>query len=293
MTASLVRLPATAPLTDIIAALDADGAAIAEDFLAPEQLESLNADFDRIVGRLAPGVRNPTMAVMEEFYGGSTVRFDGLPGKSAAFVEAMQSPVLTGLADHYLLPHCLDYLFNTGQFIEIRPGETAQRLHRDEDAWRFGPLIAEGPRAQLEVEAMVALSDFTAANGATQVVPGSHLWPADREPEPEEILQAEMPAGSALLYLGSTVHGGGANRTAAEARRGMFVGYVVGWLRTEENMFLTVPLDQVRGFPRRVQEVLGYKAHRAIGVVDVGDPGAVLTRQAPGAVRVQMSNKSL
>ena len=275
---ALRRLDATAPIDDFIAELDANGAAIVENFLAPGQLEGLNADFDRIVAGLAPGVRKPTMAAMVDFYGDTTVRFDGLPGKSPAFVEVMQSPVLTGLADHYLLPHCLDYLFNTGQFIEIRPGETAQRLHRDEDAWRFGPLIAEGPRAQLEVEAMVALSDFTAANGATQVVPGSHLWPAGREPEPAEILQAEMPAGSALLYLGSTIHGGGANRTTAEARRGMFVGYVVGWLRTEENMFLTVPLEQVRGFPRRVQEVLGYKAHRAIGVVDVGDPGAVLAR---------------
>lgn len=278
MTASLARLPATAPIADIVAALDADGAAIVEDFLAPARLEALNADFDRVVETLAPGVRRPTMPAMEEFYGATTVRFDGLPGKSAAFVEVMQSPVLTGLADRYLLPHCLDYLFNTGQFIEIRPGETAQRLHRDEDAWRFGPLIATGPRAQLEVEAMVALSGFTAENGATQVVPGSHLWPADREPEPQEILQAEMPAGAALLYLGSTIHGGGANRTEAEIRRGMFVGYVVGWLRTEENMFLTVPLEQVRGFPRRVQELLGYKAHRAIGVVDVGDPGVVLTR---------------
>lgn len=278
MPARLARFPASAPLDDLAGTLDADGALIVEGFLAPERLEALNADFDRIAAGLAPGVRHPTMAAMEEFYGATTVRFDGLPAKSAAFVEVMQSPVLTGLADRYLLPHCLDYLFNTGQFIEIRPGETAQRLHRDEDAWRFGPLIAEGPRAQLEVEAMVALSDFTAANGATQVVPGSHLWPADREPEPAEILQAEMPAGSALVYLGSTIHGGGANRTMADARRGMFVGYVVGWLRTEENMFLTVPLDRVRGFPKRVQELLGYKAHRAIGVVDVGDPGAVLAR---------------
>lgn len=274
---SLQRLAAAAPAADLIATLDADGAAIVEGFLTPERLETLNADFDRIADRLAPGIRHPADPYMEEFYGATTVRFDGLPARSAAFVEVMQSPVLTGLADHYLLPHCLDYLFNTGQFIEIRPGETAQPLHRDEDAWRFGPLIATGPRPQLEVEAMVALSGFTAANGATQVVPGSHLWPADREPEPAEILQAEMPAGDALFYLGSTLHGGGANRTEAEIRRGMFVGYVVGWLRTEENMFLTVPLEQVRGFPKRVQEVLGYKAHRGIGVVDVGDPGAVLT----------------
>ena len=85
-----------------------------------------------------------------------------------------------------------------------------------------------------------------------------------------------MPAGSAVFYLGSTVHGGSANRTRDVRRRGMFVGYVLGWLRTEENMFLSVPLEKVRAMPRRVQELLGYKAVRALGVVDVGDPMALL-----------------
>ena len=85
-----------------------------------------------------------------------------------------------------------------------------------------------------------------------------------------------MSAGSALFYLGSVLHGGGANRTSQEQRRGMFVGYVVGWLRTEENSFLTVPRDRVRSLPLRVRELLGYKAHSAIGVADVGDPMALL-----------------
>ena len=209
---------------------------------------------------------------MVEFYGHSTVRIDGLPAKSRTFLEVMLSPLLLEAADHFLLPNCQDYLFNTGQLIQIGPDETAQRLHRDEDAWSQVP----APRPQLEVEAMFALSDFTAANGATRVVPGSHRWPLQRAPEPEDIIQAEMQAGSALFYLGSTIHGGGANRTADERRRGMFLGYVVGWLRTEENTFLTVPIDKVRAMPRRVQELLGYKAHRAIGVVDVGSPMKLL-----------------
>ena len=123
---------------------------------------------------------------------------------------------------------------------------------------------------------MFALTDFTAANGATRVVPGSHRWPLDRDAEPQEIIQAEMKAGSALFYLGSTIHGGGANRTESEWRRGMFLGYVVGWLRTEENTFLTVPIDQARTMPQRIQELLGYKAHMAIGVVDVGSPMKLL-----------------
>jgi ectoine hydroxylase-related dioxygenase (phytanoyl-CoA dioxygenase family) len=125
---------------------------------------------------------------------------------------------------------------------------------------------------------MFALSDFTAANGATRVVPGSHRWDAERKPRPEEVTQARMKAGSALFYLGSAIHGGGANTTSDQFRRGMFLGFVVGWLRTEENSFLTVPLEKVRTLPTRVQELLGYKAHGAIGVVDVGSPMALLNQ---------------
>ena len=85
-----------------------------------------------------------------------------------------------------------------------------------------------------------------------------------------------MKAGSALFYLGSTLHGGGTNTTIDEWRRGMFFGFVVGWLRTEENMFLTVPLEDTKKMPVRCQELLGYKAHQGIGVVDVGSPMALL-----------------
>ena len=56
----------------------------------------------------------------------------------------------------------------------------------------------------------------------------------------------------------------------------MFYGYVVGWLRTGENMFLTVPIDKVRHMPTRVQELLGYKALGGVGVFDVGSPMVLL-----------------
>jgi len=272
MTPKLERLKNTDKSSDICEILDRDGAVIVEGILEPGQLADLNGELDRYAHKTAPGLRHPSHEQMIEFYGHSTVRLDGLPAKSETFRDIMLLPQLTETADHFLLPNCDDYLFNTGQLIQIGPGETAQMLHRDEDAWRNFP----APRPPLEIEAMFALTDFTIANGATQVVPGSHRWPLDREAKPEEITQAEMATGSALFYLGSAIHGGGTNTTTDEHRRGMFLGYVIGWLRTEENTFLTVPIEQVREMPLRVQELLGYKAHIGIGVADVGSPMELL-----------------
>lgn len=252
--------------------LERDGAAIVEGALDQQQLTNLNSEVDDVIAETAPGLRHATSEYFVELFGTNTIRLDGLPAKSKTFLEIMQLPLLSGVADELLLPNCEDYLLNTGQLIQIGPGETPQDIHRDEEAWSF----FKDPKPLLEVEAMFALTDFTIANGATQVVPGSHLWPPDRKAKPEEITQAEMIAGSALFYLGSTLHGGGANTTENEWRRGMFFGFVIGWLRTEENVFLTVPIDEVRKMPVRCQELLGYKAHEGIGVVDVGSPMALL-----------------
>ena len=206
--------------------------------------------------------------IIRDFYGYKTVRIDGLPGKSTTFVEMIRHPALLAAADHFLLPNCYRYTLNTGQLIEIRPGETAQALHRDEAAWlHFRP-----PRPQMSVEAMFALTEFTRGNGGTRIVPGSHRWDQSRTPEDDEIVAAEMAAGSAVVYLGNTLHGGSANRTPDANRRGMFMGFCLGWLRTEENFFLSTPIEAVRGMPQQVQELLGYEAHLGIGVVDVGSP---------------------
>jgi ectoine hydroxylase-related dioxygenase (phytanoyl-CoA dioxygenase family) len=135
------------------------------------------------------------------------------------------------------------------------------------------------PHPEVQVASVIALVDFTADNGATRVVPGSHRWPRDRVAAPEELVPAEMAAGSAIVYLGSTLHGGGANTAADVRRRGMHVSYCLGWLRTEENQYLATPIDVVRTLPRRSQALLGYAAHDALaagggylGTVEVQDP---------------------
>lgn len=129
----------------------------------------------------------------------------------------------------------------------------------------------------------MALVDFTRENGATRLIPGSHQWELERTPEESEGVYAEMPAGSAVIYLGSTIHGGGANSTQDPWRRGMHLSYVLGWLRTEENHYLATPPEIARSLPRQAQQLLGYAAHDALamgggylGALDLRDPADML-----------------
>jgi len=72
-----------------------------------------------------------------------------------------------------------------------------------------------------------------------------------------------MPAGSAVIYLGGTIHAGGANTTSIP-RRGAHLSYCLGWLRTEENNYLSTPPAVAAKLPRRAQELLGYALHDSI-----------------------------
>lgn len=265
----------------LIQAIDRDGVAMVSDVIAPEQLASFNGEFDQIIRAAQPGTPNH-LEWLKDFMGHKTVRIDGLPGKSKGFVELLQHPLALGMADHYLLPACMHYLLSTAQLIEIQTEETVQQLHRDDSAWIHAPIptardVAPGTDTQqLEVIVLYALSDFTADNGATRVVPGSHRWPLNRKPQDHEVVAAEMPAGSAIYYLGKTLHGGGPNTTSNTMRRALYCGFALGWLRTKENFFITTPIEAVREMPKRVQDLLGYQSHGGIGVVDVGSPSVRL-----------------
>jgi phytanoyl-CoA dioxygenase PhyH len=146
------------------------------------------------------------------------------------------------------------------------------------------------PHPELQLASIVALVDFDTSNGATRVVPGSHRWEPDRHPQDDEIAAAVMRAGSAVIYLGSTIHGGGANSTPDRWRRGVHLSYTLGWLRTEENNYLAVPPAVARTLPRRCQEVLGYAVHDALplnggylGMVSLRDPLELLEEGLLGA----------
>ncbi|MCZ6712883.1 MAG: phytanoyl-CoA dioxygenase family protein, partial [Deltaproteobacteria bacterium] len=196
--------------------------------------------------------------------------------KSATFAaEVLCHPTLLGVSDAVLGPSCARYQLNLAHVLDRGPGAEAQFLHRDELVWVHVPR----PHPELQLASVIALVDFTRQNGATQVAPGSHRWPSERSPEEHELVSAEMPAGSAVIYLGSTLHRGGANTTSDVWRRGMHLSYVLGWLRTEENHYLATPPEIARTLPRRAQELLGYAAHDALqqgggylGALDLRDP---------------------
>jgi ectoine hydroxylase-related dioxygenase (phytanoyl-CoA dioxygenase family) len=124
---------------------------------------------------------------------------------------------------------------------------------------------------------MWPLEDFTEVNGATRLVPQSHRWVDDRPGPDTETVAAEMPAGTALMYLGSVWHGGGANQTE-HARLGVVLHYAVGWLRPVENHVLAVPPKQAKDLDPRLQELLGYNiCPPFIGYVDGSHPRKLLT----------------
>tara|TARA_Y100001936_G_C16036493_1_gene648902 strand:- start:975 stop:1604 length:630 start_codon:yes stop_codon:yes gene_type:complete len=162
-------------------------------------------------------------------------------------------PTITDLAREFLEPFTEKIQLHLTQIINIQPGQGAQPRHRDRLAWG-GYLPAE---IEPQFNTIWALTDFTEENGATRVVPGSVNWPEDRRPTDEETVQAVMPAGSVLLYSGSVIHGGGQNLSESN-RTGLNITYCLGWLRTEENQYLSCPPEIAEGLDPDLQEMLGY-----------------------------------
>ena len=273
--ASISRLTANASSEQIVGSLREHGAVIVEGVISADLLHRFNAEIDPILEQVSPK-RSYLNPFIERFYEDRVRQITGMAARSRIFAEEILChPFYTEICDAVLGPSCARYQLNVAQVMDRGPGAEQQFLHRDEDVWIQLPR----PHPEVELASVIALVDFRAEIGATVVAPGSHRWERGRLPQPEELASAEMPAGSAVVYLGSTIHGGGANTTADRWRRGMHMSFVVGWLRTEENNYLGTPPDVARKLSRRAQELLGYAAHDAIssgggylGAVDLLDP---------------------
>jgi ectoine hydroxylase-related dioxygenase (phytanoyl-CoA dioxygenase family) len=205
------------------------------------------------------------------FVGFQTKRLGSVLRKSGTACRMLAEPVVVRTMETLLGDWCERIQVNLTQAVSIHPGARAQILHRDDELFPCRSFQGE-----VMANAMWALTEFTAENGATRVVPGSHLWPREREPQPHEVISAEMVRGSVLLYRGSLIHGGGANQTGTP-RTGVICGYNLGWLRQGENQYLAYPPHVARFLPAEVQRLLGYTVHRPnLGLYECNDPQLLL-----------------
>ena len=248
-------------LPEILAVLAQDGGVIVHNMLSTQVVANLLSELapQSETSQVGPKSDNENV---NHFWGQQTKRFTRLAQRSQTFAdEVLVHPILTGVADELLKPYCASYWMNTGQMMIVMPGGAPQYMHRDSDDW---PAMCSPSAPPCQISCMFALSDFTAENGATRVAPGSHLWSDySRQATDDEITQAVMPAGSGMIYLGKTLHSAGANKTESEARFGMHLSYVLGWLTPEEAGCLGVTEDRAKTFTKQQQQLLGYRCYDA------------------------------
>lgn len=252
----------------IQAALDEYGFAVIERLADSATMNRLNAEFDPYM--------TPVPLGTTDFAGYRTKRINNLIAKSPTCGALAMNPLILAMCDRILLPYCVRYHLHVTSLIELQPGERAQGLHRDGSIYpvRF-------PSIPMTLASFWACTDFTAENGGTSVVPGSHRWDHDREPRDSEIVPTVMPRGSVLIYTSNLIHGSGENRSNGP-RRGMALHYNLGWLRQEENQYLSLTPDIARTLPDELQKLVGYDFGAPyLGFVEAGHPQTLLRASVP------------
>ena len=244
--------------------------------------ELLECDGYVIVERLSPALVSQAVIDLmphidatnrgNTYFEGKHVRnVEGLVTRSQAAEQLMVDPTVLAVTDQILLPYCVRYQLNWTSCRHLEPGCETQYLHRDGQIYPF-----KNPHPPTQLATMWAGTDFTADNGATMIVPGSHLWEEDRDAREDEAVTAEMPVGSVLMYTSGTLHGGGANRSS-HARTGVAVQYSLGWLRQEENLHLEIPPSVAKNLSERLQGLVGYEFGAPyLGFVHGDDPARLL-----------------
>lgn len=191
-----------------------------------------------------------------QFYGERTKRFGSLLRRSARAAALVLNPTVLTMVENVLGGACDRIQLNVAQAIEIQPGEARQFPHRDHDMWQ-----AEKGGHEFLVNAIWPLTPFRQENGATLIYPRSHGRTGMARDDLGEPIAAECDPGSAICFLGSTAHGAGANLTDLP-RRGVVIGYCLGWLKPYENQWLAYPPAIARTFPRDLADLVGYVQHR-------------------------------
>lgn len=258
---AITHLSPTAPIEAIHKCLVRDGAVVIDELATPYQIARLREE-------MAPYI-DMTPVGSDAFAGARTRRSGALVARSPASRELVQHPLVLDVTGR-LLEQAKNYQLHLTQTIAIGPGEPAQAIHRDQWAFDFFPFPAD---YHVQCNTMWALTDFTEENGATRIMPGSQELPNAFDHRTDETVPAEMAAGSCLFYTGKVYHGGGAN-ASDDVRIGVNITYVVGWLRQEENQYLSIPREVAETLDDELLRLLGYRMGAyALGYIDdVRDP---------------------
>jgi ectoine hydroxylase-related dioxygenase (phytanoyl-CoA dioxygenase family) len=242
--------------------LSQHGYAIVENAIEPDLVEALNAALARLERAL------DARPAGNGFEGRRTVRIYNLLAHGAPFDRVPVHPSVLPIVEGVLDEGCLVSSLSS---IAIDPGEIEQPIHADDMV-----LPLAKPHIPIVCNSMWALTDFTEANGATRLAPGTHLGPNPAYGAKVETIAAEMPRGSVLIWDGALWHGGGANRTLAR-RTGIAMNYCAGFIRQQENQLLGVPAEIARGYPPKLQELMGYGVYRGlIGHIEKQSPAQLL-----------------
>lgn len=258
---TLNHLDACATTEEIVAALRRDNYVIIDNLASAELMDAVEAELDPYIDTTGVGA--------EDHLGKKTRRTGALVARSESARRLIRNPTILPVVAAFL-DHASAFQLMLTQVISIYPGEKAQGLHQDENAWDYYPFPAD---YHVQCNTLWALSDYTAEMGATRVVPGSHRPEATPPFADAECVQAEMGRGSVLVYSGKIWHSGGANRSD-RVRKAVNINYAVGWVRQEENQYLSCPPEVAQTLDDDMLKLMGYQQGAyAMGYYrDVEDP---------------------
>ena len=250
---------------DAVDAVARDGYAVLPGFLDVARTETLLADLAPVFDSTGTrDTRQSNARARQGYHGLQTVHVHNLFAKTSAIDQVAIDPVLLLTIEGVLGPL---FQLSVATAMCPDPGVDPQGLHQDD-----GHYPLPRPRPPFIANTLIALDDFAAENGATRVVPGSHLWTGAVEQD-ASVVTVEMSAGSLLVFDGALWHGGGGNTTTDRRRRSINLNFNLSWLRQQENQYVGIPRTRWLSMPERLQRLLGFqKVNFLYGSVDYTDP---------------------
>ncbi|HET6291273.1 MAG TPA: phytanoyl-CoA dioxygenase family protein [Amycolatopsis sp.] len=246
-----------------------EGAVVLSAAYSSEECDTYVAQVQSYLAEHPEEAEYAANSLLARFQGDTTVTLHQLIGTIPCVPDMVLHRDIVDAARRLLAPLSDTILLIIAEYMGRRPGAPRQQMHRDTFSWRHAP-YGENPIA---LSVMCAMSDFTAGNGATWVVPGAHGGsPLEPPPDWSEAVQIEMTKGDALLFRQDLFHAGGANTTESDERHILSFGFQVGWLRQVENSLLSVPPEKVVEFQPELRELLGYSHELVLGLYKGGDP---------------------